>query len=235
MKIDKKWKLILLIIFFLFLVFAFAWIIFKTDLLERIFNLFENFIKNNLEYAYLIAFLVAVAEGTIILGLMPGTSYIVMMGILWAKGIIDPLLLFPIIILGATMGDLLGYSIGSFISGPLKKKFNDNLNYKIGKKFVEKHGPKSVFIARFVTGMKEIVPFVMGTLNMNLKKFMTFNFLGAIGWSILWVGIGFLAGSIVDKAEHFVKIIGLMILSIFLFSIYIFYKKHKVKIKYGKN
>ena len=130
--------------------------------------------------------MVAVAEGTIVLAVIPGSLYIITLGIFIHNGILNPYIIFPIIITGAFLGDFLGYSIGSFVAHTLKKKkYLEGKYYHLGEKFIEKHGGKSVFLARFVSGLKEIVPAMAGVLRMKMKKFLFFNFLGAIGWSIM--------------------------------------------------
>ena len=94
------------------------------------------------------------------------------MGVFLARGDIDALLLFPIVIIGAFLGDLLGYALGSFSSVFAEKFYSKDSNYILAKKFVKHHGGKSVFLARFISGMKELVPFLAGILQMDLKNFM---------------------------------------------------------------
>jgi membrane-associated protein len=84
----------------------------------------------------------------------------------------DPFILFPLVILGAFLGDILGYTIGHFSSGFVKKKIGNDSNYKMAERFVEKHGGKSVLFARFISGIKEMVPFIAGVLSMKIKRFM---------------------------------------------------------------
>ncbi len=223
---TRYWKVILLGTGFLLVFFLLVYLIFFTDFLKNLLLSLEYFIQNHTEYVYLLAFLIAITEGTIILGLMPGTSYIITLGVFWARGDIDPFLLFPLVILGATLGDLLGYALGSYSSKFIKKRYKDNTEYLIAKKFIAKHGAKSVFIARFVSGMKEIVPFAAGILNMNLKKFMFFNFLGAIGWAFLWIMVGYISGFFITDIEHIVKTVGAVLLIFFVIGVYIFYRRH---------
>jgi membrane-associated protein len=54
----------------------------------------------------------------------------------------------------------------------MKNKYGEDYNYKLAVNFIEKHGGKSVLIARFISGIKEFVPFIAGILKMPLKKFM---------------------------------------------------------------
>jgi len=150
----------------------FVWLIFYSGILKSFLLDLENFVQTKPRYVYLIAFLSAVAEGTIILGMIPGTTYIITMGVFLARGDVDGFLLFPIVIVGAFLGDLLGYAIGSFSSKFVHKNYGKNPEMILAQKFIKKHGGKSVFLARFISGMKELVPFLAGILQMPLTKFM---------------------------------------------------------------
>lgn len=203
------------------------WVFFFSDILKNFLIWVEVFFQTQKEYLYIIAFVAAIAEGTIILSVIPGTTYIVTTGVFWARGDVDPLILFPIVILGAFMGDILGYVIGKVSSGFVKKRFGENINYKLSEKFIKKHGGKSVFFARFVSGIKELVPFVCGILSMDLKKFMFWNFLGAVGWSILFICLGYILGNKIQEVESIVRAVGIGILTFFSISMFLFYRKNK--------
>lgn len=198
-----------------------------SDIFKNFLEWLDHFVKTQPKYAYLIAYLAAVAEGTIILGAIPGTTFVITMGVFLARGTVDPYLLFPIVIIGAFLGDLLGYALGSFTKKWfVNSEIEKTVQFQLGEKFVHKHGPKSVFFARFISGVKEVIPFLAGVLKMDMKKFMKFNFLGAIGWSVLWIGVGYVSGLFVTNIESIVKSIGLIFLVIFLFAIYAYYKKN---------
>lgn len=211
----------------LFSTYFLVWVFFISDILKNFLLWVEVFFQTQKEYAYLVAFLAAIAEGTIILSIVPGTSYIVTTGVFWARGDVDPFILFPIVILGAFLGDILGYVIGHFSSRFVKERFGEDENYKTAKKFVDVHGGKSVFFARFISGVKELVPFVCGILFMNIRKFMFWNFLGAIGWSFLFIGLGYVLGDRIKEVESIVKAVGFGILSFFGISMFILYKRNK--------
>lgn len=210
------------------LILAFWYYIFMvSDVFKNFLHWLDHFVQTQPKYAYLVAYLAAVVEGTIILGMVPGTTYIITMGVFLARGSVDPYILFPIIIIGAILGDLLGYALGSFTrKWFVDSKIEQNPQFQLGEKFVKKHGPKSVFFARFISGIKEVIPFLAGVLRMDIKKFMVFNFFGAIGWSVLWVSVGYVSGLFVTNIEHIVKSIGLIFLVMFLFAVYSYYRKN---------
>ncbi|PID83454.1 hypothetical protein CSB11_01545 [Candidatus Campbellbacteria bacterium] len=198
-----------------------------SEIFKNFLEWLDHFVQTQTRYAYLIAYLAAVAEGTIILGMVPGTTFVITMGVFLARGTIDPYILFPIVIIGAFLGDLLGYAIGSFVKKWfVNSEIEKSVQFQLGEKFVHKHGAKSVFLARFISGIKEVIPFLAGVLKMNMKRFMAYNFLGAIGWSILWIGVGYVSGLFVTDIESIVKSIGLVLLVIFLFAVFAYYKKN---------
>ena len=205
----------------------FVWLFFISDYLKNFLLWLENFIQNHTEYAYLVAFVAAIVEGTILLGALPGTSYVVTMGVFMARGEVDWYILFPLVILGGFIGDSIGYFLGGFFSNWMKKNYGKDHNYKFAVSFIEKHGGKSVLLARFISGIKEFVPFIAGILKMPFKKFAVWNFLGAIGWSILWIGVGWIGGSLVENIENITRSVGTAFLIFFLISVYIYYKRNK--------
>ena len=222
-----------LYVYFISLVISLSftvWFVFISDIFHNFLLALEHFIQHNVEYAYWVAFAAAIVEGTILLGLLPGTTYIITMGVFLARGDLDIMILLPIVIVGAIIGDLVGYGIGHFFSGYMKKNYSDNNNYKLAIKFVDKHGGKSVFIARFISGIKEFVPFIAGILKMRLKKFMFWNFLGAIGWSVLWISLGYIGGTFIEEVQSIVKVVGGLFLTFFLISAYIYYQRNKDKL-----
>ena len=212
-----------------FLGFA-IWFIFISDIFQNFLLSLEQFIQKHVEYAYWIAFAAAIVEGTILLGLLPGTTYIITMGWFLARGDLDITILLPIVITGAIIGDLIGYGLGHFFSAYMKRTYGEDNNYKMSANFIEKHGGKSVLIARFISGVKEFVPFIAGILKMPLKKFMFWNFLGAIGWSVVWISIGYVGGTYVENIQNIVKVVGGAILAFFLISAYIYYRRNKDKL-----
>lgn len=205
----------------------FIWLIFVSDYLKNFLSWLESFVQNHVEYAYWVAFIAAIVEGTIVLGVLPGTTYIITMGVFLARGEIEWQILLPLVIIGATIGDLIGYTLGKFFSNFLKKLYSDDTSYKMAIHFIHTHGGKSVFIARFISGIKEFVPFIAGTLKMPLKKFIFWDFLGAIGWSIFWIMVGYVGGSFVKDVESITKVVGIVLLIFFSISAFIFYQKNK--------
>ena len=144
---------------------------------------------------YLLVFLLAVTEAVIGLSmLVPASLTVMVIGAAAAFGGVKIYYIIPLAIIGATIGDNIGYWLGArYGMGIVRKvKFIDSKGIKLAEDFIKKHGAKSVMLGRFVPFIKETIPFVSGMLSMDRRKFMLYNFLGAIGWSAMWPGMGYL-------------------------------------------
>lgn len=99
----------------------------------------------------------------------------------------------------ATFGDNLGYAIGSYGGRPLLNRYRQFFHIAPaqiaqGERLFEKHGPVTVFFARFLFGMRIITGPLAGVLRMPWKKFALFNFLGALAWVTVVACAGYLFG-----------------------------------------
>jgi membrane protein DedA with SNARE-associated domain len=110
---------------------------------------------------------------------------------------------------GATAGGMGGYWIGK--SGGLP--FLTRHGYRIGitkervakaRKFFTEHGPKAVFLARFIAIVRIFAGLLAGVTNMRLGVFFLWNALGALAWSILFGAIGYVFGNNLPRLEHLV-------------------------------
>ena len=102
-------------------------------------------------------------------------------------------------VVAATLGDNLGYAIGSYGGRPLFNRYRQFFHISPapiaeGERLFEKHGPVTVFVARFIFGMRIITGPLAGVLRMHWKKFALFNFLGALAWVTVVACAGYLFG-----------------------------------------
>jgi membrane protein DedA with SNARE-associated domain len=102
-------------------------------------------------------------------------------------------------VVAATFGDNAGYLIGHYGGRPLLEKYRRffRISQQLierGERLFEKHGPVTVFFARFVFGMRIITGPLAGVLRMHWKRFALFNFLGAAAWVTAVAGAGYLFG-----------------------------------------
>ena len=155
------------------------------------------FIETHADWAEVIIFLMAFAEGLTLVGLLiPGVVMLTASGALVAAGVLDFWSVYLAIAGGAVLGDATSYWLGRrygermFRLWPLSK--HPELRGR-GEAFFLRHGSKSVFLARFIGPLRAVVPTTAGMMAMPHRKFQTFNVLSAIIWAPLLMSPGHLA------------------------------------------
>lgn len=133
------------------------------------------------------AFLLALLEAVPVAGpLVPGSVLLVALGALVASGAVKLLPLLAFAILGAMAGDGFSYGLGRrFGPGILEWRPLRERPGLVGKsrEFISRNGGRSIFLARFVPGLRGFVPLVAGTLRMSPPRFYIFNTLSALVWA----------------------------------------------------
>jgi len=186
---------------------------------------------------YWIAFFAALLETTIGIGLLiPGSSIVLFMGALAGNGFFDIGDLLWFLVVGAFIGDNINYYIGKRFGSKIFSKgfwFIKPSHFKTGEAFFEKHGPKSVFIGRFIPSLKEVIPLIAGTFGMRRVPFAVWNIFGSIGWSLAWALPGYffaqslsLAQIWLTRAGFFLIIFLLVFVLVYILKVY-FVKKGK--------
>lgn len=167
---------------------------------------------------YMILFFIIFCEtGLVVMPFLPGDSLIFAAAAFAAIGKLNIVVLYFIVLLAAFLGDTVNYEIGKKIGNKLeengkiiKKKHIDET-----RKFFEKHGGKSIVLARFVPIVRTFAPFVAGSGNMEYKKFIKYNLLGSILWVSLCTFAGYFFGNIPVVKENFsMVILGIVFVSI---------------------
>jgi membrane-associated protein len=171
-------------------------------------------------WIYLILFLVIFCEtGLVITPFLPGDSLLFVAGTLAAGGGMDVHTLFGVLALASFLGDNTNYWIGRYV-GPrvFSRKASRWLNpahLERTRAFYDKHGGKTVLIARFVPLVRTFAPFVAGLGHMFYPRFVGYSFAGAI----LWIGsltyAGYFFGNLpIIRQNLSAVIIGIVVLSI---------------------
>lgn len=186
-------------------------------------HLFE-IVKQYDKVTYLILALIIFCEtGLVVTPFLPGDSLLFAAGALAGAGLLHLGLLMIILFSAAIIGDNLNFAIGNYIGHRLiesKKKWIKREYLDRTHKYYEKHGGKTVIIARFVPIVRTFAPFVAGLGSMVYKRFILFCITG----NILWIGIftlaGFAFGNNQWVKDHFtlvtLGIIGLSVLPIII-------------------
>ena len=170
-------------------------------------------------WTYAILFLIVFCEtGLVVTPFLPGDSLLFAAGTFAALGAMDPWILFGLLTVAAILGDTLNYWIGKRI-GPAAfsgrfRLLNQN-HLRKTEAFYEKHGGKTIIMARFVPIVRTFAPFVAGVGTMEYGRFLMFNVVGAVLWVGLFVFGGYLFGNIPAVRENFT----LVILAIIVLSV----------------
>ncbi len=152
------------------------------------------------EWVYAILFAIVFCEtGLVVTPFLPGDSLLFAAGTLAGAGVLDPLVLGVVLLAAAIMGDAVNYLIGRFFGRRLLSKprrFVRPEHIARTEAFYERHGGKTIILARFVPFARTFAPFVAGVVHMNLARFLLFNVSGAALWVGLFVGGGVWFGNI---------------------------------------
>lgn len=194
-------------------------------------HLFE-IVSNYDTWTYLILFAIVFCEtGFVVTPFLPGDSLLFAAGAIAATGALNVAFLIPILFIAAFGGDNTNYFIGNFIG---EKVFTKDYRY-IKKEylyktqaFYEKHGGKTVVIARFIPIIRTFAPFVAGIGSMKYPRFILFSLLGNALWINLFVWTGFFFGNIPLVKQNF-SIVIIAIIFISIVPIIVGYIKHKTK------
>ena len=186
-------------------------------------------------WTYAILFVVIFVEtGLVIMPFLPGDSLLFAAGTFAALGAFDLGWLLLVLAAAAVIGDTVNYWIGHFV-GPkvftreksrfFKKEYLDRTHA-----FYEKHGGKTIIIARFVPIIRTFAPFVAGIGRMSYGRFIAFNVFGGVGWVVLLTGAGYFFGNIpFVKANFSLAILAIILISTVPIAVeYVRHRRSKV-------
>ena len=171
-------------------------------------------------WTYIIVFLVIFCEtGLVVTPILPGDSLLFALGTFAALGSLEVELLIVLLIIAAVAGDTVNYALGRYV-GPrifhqkggrfFKQEYLDRTH-----KFYEKHGGKTIFLARFIPIIRTFAPFVAGIGGMAYSRFIFYNISGGVSWIIFFILGGYYFGNIPLVKQNFT----LVILAIIIISI----------------
>ena len=162
-------------------------------------------------WTHLILFAIVFAEtGLVVTPFLPGDSLLFAAGALAALGSLDLWLLVVLLIGAAVLGDSVNYWVGAWI-GP--RAFSGNLRFlrkdylDRTRAFYEKHGGKTIILARFVPIIRTFAPFVAGVGAMSYPRFIVYNIIGAVLWVGLFVPLGYYFGNMPTVKDNFSLVI----------------------------
>jgi membrane-associated protein len=162
-------------------------------------------------YVYAVLFAIVFCEtGLVVLFFFPGDTLLFIAGAFCATGQMSYPLLLALLITAAVTGNTLNYWIGEAIG---QRVFTHDYRW-INKDalrrthdFFERHGGKTIILARFVPVVRTFAPFVAGVSDMTLARFQLFNFAGAAAWVLSLVTGGYFFGNIPVVRDHLTAIV----------------------------
>ena len=184
----------------------------------------ESFFLNYQTLSYFLICLILFCEtGLVVTPFLPGDSLLFAVGATIAKvGILNIWLMIPLMIIAVLLGDNVNYFMGKFIGNrlfesenPFLKKFLKREYLTKTEAFYEKHGGKTVIMARFVPIVRTFAPFVAGIGAMDYRKYIGY----CIGGGILWVTGLTLLGYYFGQLEFVKKNFELVVLGIIGISV----------------
>jgi membrane-associated protein len=151
--------------------------------------------------------------GFVVTPFLPGDSLLFAAGTFAALGSLNLYLLMILLMVAAIGGDTVNYWIGHYLGDRaysikwIKREYLDKTHA-----FFEKHGGKTIFLARFVPIIRTFAPFVAGIGRMSYGYFITYNFVGGIVWVALFTLAGYFFGNIPFVKSNFEFVIVAIIL-----------------------
>jgi membrane-associated protein len=185
-------------------------------------------------WIYAILFFVIFCEtGLVVTPFLPGDSLLFAAGAIAASTTsaattsgmgdgLDMVVMLPLLIVAAILGDAVNFAVGSRVGpGILEKEkipFIKRSHIDQTQRFYEKHGSKTIVLARFVPVVRTFAPFVAGIGKMQYRTFAVFNVVGAFAWVVVCAGAGYFFGNIPIVKKNFelvvLGIIGVSVLPI---------------------
>lgn len=179
---------------------------------------------------YIILFgIIFMETGLVFTPFLPGDSLLFAAGAFAAIGSLNIWILFIFMAIAAVLGDTTNYWIGYFFGKKLvahpKIPIDEN-HIKETQKFFDKHGGKTIIIARFMPFIRTFAPFVAGVGRMKYSQFFSYNVIGGIMWVSIATFAGYFFGNIKFVKENFsLVIIGVVFVSLIPIIIEIIKKK----------
>lgn len=171
---------------------------------------------------YLLLFLIVFCEtGLVVTPFLPGDSLLFAVGALAAVqgAVIDVHAAAILLVVAGVLGDAVNYSIGSYVGPAVFKsdtsRWLNKQHLQRTHEFYERHGGKTIILARFIPIIRTFAPFVAGIGRMGYPRFAAYNIIGAALWVCGFVYAGYLFGNVpvVKRNFHFV-IVAIIVISV---------------------
>ena len=166
-------------------------------------------------YVVLVA-IVFTETGLLVGFFLPGDSLLITAGLVAAGGGLNIWWLNGLLIVAAIVGDSVGYAIGWRVGPRLFTRekslvFNPR-HVERTRRFYERHGSKTIVIARFVPIVRTFAPVVAGVGQMQYRRFLLYNILGGVGWVLSMTWAGYLLGRAIPNVDRYMHLIVIIVI-----------------------
>ncbi|HEY5493215.1 MAG TPA: DedA family protein [Candidatus Anoxymicrobiaceae bacterium] len=203
----------------------------STSIVERIVEFIQPLFR---DWGYLIVFLAAFLERSLLVGLViPGNVVVMLAGLYAGVGDLNIAWIVAIAFIGSLLGDNLGYLIGLKLGRPLIDKHGDFMRMgarvSLVETYFDKYGGATILIARFVTFLGALVCPVAGMSMMNFRRFLYYELLGSLLWAMAFGLLGYFCGLNRDLIIKVFNYVGNTLLIIVLAIAAVAYVVHVIR------
>jgi len=187
------------------------------------------FVQQHGAWVYGLLFLIVFCEtGLVVTPFLPGDSLLFVTGAVAAAGGMDIVLVMVTLVAAALCGDNVNYWIGRTLGLKVFSRFINPAHLKRTHEFYERHGGKTIIIARFVPIVRTFAPFVAGIGAMSYARFLTYNVLGGVLWVAVCLAAGYFFGNLPFVKQNFSVVI-LAIVFVSVLPAVVEYLRHRAE------
>lgn len=167
----------------------------------------------------------------------PGETVLIATAFFAGFGHLNIWLVVLIAILGAVIGDNIGFAIGHFGGRPLAERFGKYIfltekRLDTAEEFFSRNGGKVVVVARFIEGLRQLNGIIAGISGMRWRSFLLFNTIGATLWVAVWASVGYFGGSYISQIYRYGTLLGAAAaILVILYISYRVIKRYRAKTK----
>lgn len=192
------------------------WLTTAIDLFVHLDKYLDLILQDYGTWTYLILLVVVFCEtGLVVTPFLPGDSLLFAAGTFAARGSLDITLLIVLLSAAAIAGDTVNYWLGAYV-GPRaftgQTRFLKKEHLERTHRFYERHGGKTIILARFIPIIRTFAPFVAGIGAMNYGRFIVYNVVGGIAWVVIFACGGYFFGGLPAVRENFTLVIVAIVL-----------------------
>ncbi len=166
-------------------------------------------------YVVLVA-IVFTETGLLVGFFLPGDSLLITAGLVAAAGGLNIWWLNGVLMVAAVAGDSVGYALGARLGPRLftrEKSFLFNPRHvERTRQFYERHGAKTIVLARFVPIIRTFAPVVAGVGEMRYRRFLLYNVVGGVGWVLSMTWAGFLLGRVIPNIDRYIHVVVIVVI-----------------------